>query len=178
MIIRDHVVDHDDASIGFAQGLDLGNRGFGLGPRRHQSGTIEHSPAVILRMRDFDPPRAELDGKLDHFAGVRDIGAMNDGVHGQGQADPRDPARNGLLAREATLVAGDFVGGLRFGILDRKLYMVEARRREVVDALLRKADSRGDQIGVEADLCAMGDDLDQIAPRGGFAAGKMGMENA
>ena len=151
VIVGDHMVDDDDAGIGFAQRLDLGDRRCRLRLGRHQGGAIDEAPAVILRMRDLDAPGAERDGELHHFAGARDIGAMNDGVDGQRQARLRDPCGDRLFALEGARIAGDAVGGGGLRILDRELHMIEAGVGQRLHPLLRQADARGDQIGVKAD---------------------------
>ena len=56
--------------------------------------------------------------------------------------------------------------------------MIEARIRQLSHPLLRETDAGGDEIRIEPDLGAMGDDLDEIAPRRRLAAGKMRVKNA
>jgi hypothetical protein len=54
----------------------------------------------------------------------------------------------------------------------------EPGARQFRDALFVEPDTRRDQVRVEAGLGAMGDDLDKIAARCGFAAGEMDVNDA
>ena len=118
MIIGDHMVDDDYPGIGLFERFDLGDRRLPLARGRHERGPVEYSPAVILGMCDFDPACAERDGEPDHISSTENIGAVNDGVHGERQARLRNPFRDRLFTREGALVARDPVGRWRVGILN------------------------------------------------------------
>ena len=124
MIGRD-VVDDDRAAQLLAQALDARARRRGLRGGRHQGGAVLQPPAVILRMRDLDPARAEGHRLGDERLDGVDIGAVDHGVDGQRQPGRRDLAREGALLRMGAAIAGDAVGLVLAHVLDRELDVVE-----------------------------------------------------
>ncbi len=87
-------------------------------------------------MRDLDAARAERQRKIDHGCDALDIGAMDDGVDGQRQAQPYDLCGELALARIGAVIAGDAVGRCRHAVLDRELHMIEAGVGKLAERLL------------------------------------------
>ena len=97
-----------------------------LGFRRHQRGAIGERPAVILRMRHFEPARAKLDRKIDERGDLMNIRAMDDRVDGQRHAGLGHVTGEGALALPRALVMAEAVVGLLVRALEGELRMVEA----------------------------------------------------
>ena len=72
----------------------------------------------------------------------------------------------------------DAIGVGRIGILDRDLHVVEAVCGQRLQTLTRERHRRSDEIGVEADLGGLRDDLLQVAANGRLAARKMQLQHA
>ena len=51
------------------------------GRARHQRGAIGVGPTIILRVRDLEPPRAELLRQLDEAFHLVDVAAVDHRVH-------------------------------------------------------------------------------------------------
>ena len=67
---------------------------------------------------------------------------------------------------------------VRVHVLQRKLDMIEPDFLQPREAGAIEPDRRGDQVGVEPGVARGCDDLDQVAPRRGFAAGQMDLQHA
>src|SRR5580658_222823 len=63
--------------------------------------------------------------------------------------------------------------GLLVGALERELRMVEAGLDQFAKQLLADPDAGGDKVGVEPASRRVTGELDDVAPRGGLAAGKV-----
>ena len=102
------------------------------------------------------------------------IGALS----GERQAERTHPAGDLQLLGVAALVVGDAVGVGGVGILDRDLHVIQTARGQRLQALAGERHGGGDEIGVEADLGGLRDDLLQVAPDGGLAAGEVQLQHA
>ncbi len=129
-------------------------------------------------MRDLDPCGAEREREIDHRSDVRDIGAVHDRVHGEGQLQSHHLGRERALAREGAVIAGDVVGGTGLAVLDRDLHVIEADAGERSQRLVGDADRRGDQVGVEACRVRGRRDVDEVAARARLAAREMHLQHA
>ena len=135
------------------QFLDLGGRALDLLGGRHQRRAILQRPAVILHVRDLDAAGAELEREIDHVA--RCARCWRDAPPAltvSGIPSRTAFGRERVLALKRAAIAGDMVGGRRFGVLDRNLHVVEAGLRTVAQGRRGDADAGGDEIGVEAGL--------------------------
>ena len=146
--------------------IDLSTSGRG----RHQRRAVGVGPAVILRVRDLEPARAELLCELDEALDLVDIAAVDHRVHRQCEAEPRDLGGELHLGVVRTLQPRHLVGRGDVDALQRQLHMVEPHVGERRQHGQRAADARGDQVRVEPDLGAFGGDLDDVLARRRLAA--------
>ena len=99
-------------------------------------------------------------------------------IEGQRQAERAHPAGDLQLLGVAALVVGDAVGVGGVRVLDRDLHVIEAARSQPLQALAREQHGGGDEVGVEADLGRLRDDLLQVAAHGRLAAGQVQLQDA
>ena len=78
-------------------------------------------------MRDLDPGSLQRQREIDHVADAFDVGAVDDEIDGERQAEPHRFGRERIFALERAAIAGDMIGRHRVGVLDRDLDMIEAR---------------------------------------------------
>ena len=104
--------------------------------RRHQRGAVGERPAVILRMRHFEPARAKLDRKIDERGDLMNIRAMDDRVDRQRQTPLDDVSSEGALSLPRAFVMTEAIVGLLVRALEGKLRMVEAGVDEFAGQLL------------------------------------------
>src|SRR4029453_18674627 len=87
---HDHV-DGENAFEALALALDKLDRLNSLVVGRNQGGTVEISPAVILHMRDLEPLRTKLHGKLDVTADIVNFLSLDGRVDGERHPELGDP---------------------------------------------------------------------------------------
>ena len=178
VIVGDHHVDDEPALETLARILDQRDRFHDLRFRRHQGGAVGERPAVILRVGDFEPARAEFERQTDEGADLMQIAAMDDRVDGQRQASVGHHRREGALALPRTVIMTEPVVGFLVGALEGQLRMIEPGFDEFVHQFLADPDAGGDEVGVEPTLRGVTGELDDIASRRRLAAGEMHMQGA
>jgi len=157
-----------------------------LRARRQQRRAVLERPAVILRVRNLHAIGAEGLERGNHRFEVIDILPMNDEIYGEGDgtAMGADLMLAGLMRAcrmLATLMfanprcqfefvrvgarSGNPIGVAFARILKTELDVVKTRFHQLRETLARQADSRGDQIRVEACAARAGDQLSQIRTR-------------
>ena len=107
-----------------------------------------------------------------------DVLAMDGRVDGERQAERAHPAGDLQLLGVAAAIVGDAVGVGGVGVLDRDLHVVEAARGQRLQPLAREQHGGGDEVGIEADLGRLRDDLLEVAAHGRLAAGEMQLQDA
>ena len=85
-------------------------------------------------MRDLEPLRAELDGKLDIAADIVDVLAMDRRVDGERQAKLGHPAGDVELLLRGAGIGADPLGVLGIDVLERDLDVIEPALGEVLEA--------------------------------------------
>ena len=177
IVVGNDEVDDEPAFEPLARRLDDGDRRSDFGARGHQRRPVDVSPAVILRVRDFEAPRPDVDREINKSRDILDVGPVDHRVDRQGQAQHRDPRGEGPLPVVGAGQAGDPVGPAGLGRLERELHMVEPRLRQGVERVARGSDSGRDEVRIEALARAMGREFDDIGPRRRFAAGEVNVQN-
>ena len=128
-------------------------------------------------MGDLDPRCAPGFGKLYEGGNFVHVFAVDDGVHGEAQAEPGNGGRDDALALSSALIAGDTIAGPGVDRLYRELDMVESGLGHCVQHGRLKADAGGDHVGVESGITRMRDELGDIAPQHRLAAGKVDVQH-
>ena len=144
---------------------------------RHQRGAVLQRPAVVLDVGDLDAVGVERDGHVDHVGQLVEVLPVHHGVDGERQAEFAGPAGGFELLRVA-LEAGDAVGEFGFVALEADLDVVEAGIGQRRELFARQQHRRGDEVGVEAEVGGVLDQLDEVLADGRLAAGEMDLEHA
>ena len=87
IIVGHDRIDHDDAVIAPAQVFEQFDGIQRLLIGGHQRIPVGQGPAVILGVRDFDPPGAELHGEFHEFLGAADILPVDHRIDRQRQSE-------------------------------------------------------------------------------------------
>ncbi len=133
---------------------------------------------MVLDMSDHEAAGAQIEGQLDHGREAVEVLALDDGVQRQRQAGGGGEAGEVELLRMAAAVAANAVGGASIGILDGELDVVQAGFGQRVEAGAVQQDAGGDEVGVEAGLAGGADEVEDVAARGGLAAGEVDLQAA
>jgi len=144
---------------------------------RHQLVAIEHRPAVVLRVREFEKIRAEVERHFDDAVDVRQVVAMQHAVQHHRIAVRLDQARDAALQLERPRT-GQEVVQLARRILQRQLDMVEPGRLQPLDARGGQADARRNEVRVEAERACVLDQRFEIVALQRLAAGKTELRGA
>src|SRR5208282_3412323 len=148
IIGHDHV-DDEPAFEFQPRLLDQRDRRLRLLARRHQRGAVRERPAIVLRVGDFEPARAELERKIDEGTDLMQVRAADDRVEGERQAGLGHHRGEGALSFPGAVIMAEPVVGLLVRSLERKLRVIEAGLDQVAHELLAHPDARGDEVGVE-----------------------------
>ncbi len=103
---------------------------------------------------------------------------VHDRVDGQRQAQLAHPAGDLQLARVAVAAVADAVGVDRIAVLYAQLDVVHARGLQRRKPLAREQHPGGDEVVVQARRAGRGDQLLEVAARGGLTAGEVHLQHA
>ena len=172
-----HPEDVDARADSLAEALDRLLRPLELLPGRHQRLLVRDRPAVVLRVRELEPLRAELEREIEYLLDPIEVLPVQHAVDRQREVELLDEVRSRDLLLERP-VAGDAVVVLRVRALDRDLHVVEPGRLQPLGALAREVDPGGDERRVEAGVARARAELVQIAAQHRLAARERELEHA
>ena len=134
-------------------------------------------PAVVLRVGQLEPLRAELEREVEQLLDAIEVLAVQDAVDRQREVELLRVARGRELLLERP-VARDAVVVLGVRALDRDLHVVEPGRLERLRALAREERAGGDERRVQAGVARAGAQLDEIAAQHRLAARERELQDA
>ena len=176
-VVGEHPEDVDLGADPLAEALDRLLRALQLLPRRHERLLVGDRPAVVLRVGQLEPLRAELERELEQLLDAIEVLAVQDAVDRQREVELLRVARGRDLLLEGP-VAGDAVVVLGVRALDRDLHVVEPGRLERLGALAREERPGGDERRVQAGVARAGAQLDEIAAQHRLAARERELQDA
>jgi hypothetical protein len=95
-------------------------------------------------MRDLEPLRAKLHGKLDVTADIVDVLAVDRSIDGERQPEFGNPTSDIELLLRGARIGADPLGVLGVDVLERDLDVVEPALDEVFQPATIKGDGGGD----------------------------------
>ena len=174
--VREHPQHVDRRADPLTEADDRLLRAHELLPRRHQRVLVRDRPAVVLRVGELEPLRAELEREVEQLLDAIEVMPVQDGVDRQREVELLRKARGRDLLRERP-VAGDAVVVLGVRALDRDLHVVEPGRLERLRARAREQRPGRDERRVQAGVARAGAELVEIAPQHRLAAGQRELED-
>ena len=176
-IVGEHPQDVDLGADARAESLDRLLAALELLPRRHQRALVRDRPAVVLRVRQLQPLRAELQRQLEQLIDAIEVRPVQHGVDREREAELLRRVRGRDLLRERP-VAGDAVVVLRVRALDRDLDVVEPGLLERLRALAREQRPGRDERRVQPRVARAGAQLVEIAAEHRLTAGERELQDA
>ena len=178
VVVGDDVVDEEPTAQPLARRLYHLGRVLHLPWLRHQRRAVLVGPAIVLRVSDLQPVRAEPLGERDHLLDIIEVLAVDDGVDRQRQAALGDELRRLELLLESLSVVGDAVAAFRRRVLHRDLHMLDTGLGKRVGLFGCQAHRRRDQIDVKAGSAGPAHDLGHIGPHQRLAARDVELHDA
>src|SRR3954451_21688814 len=178
VIIGHDIVDRQPALQPLARFFDDAVPLVELRHRRHQGVAFLQRPAVILDVGDLEPVGVEIDRHLDDIRQQMQVLPVHHRIHGERQIELARPFCDFELLAVSVFVTADAIGEGFFNALEADLDMAEPGIGKLAQPLARQQHGRGDEIGVEADIAGVLDQLDEVLARRGLAAGEMHLEHA
>ena len=178
VIVRDDIVDVQNALQPFARGIDGAGAFIALFARRHQSVAVLQRPAVILHIGHFQPRGIKRHRHVDDLGQLVQVLAVHHGIDGQRQVRLARPARHLQLFGMAVLEAAHAVRDARLGTLKTDLDVAQPGILQRRQPVRRQHHPRSDQVGIKPHIGGPLHKLHQILAHSRLATGKMDLQNA
>ena len=175
--VGEHPEHADPRADQLAEALHRFLRALELRASGHQRVLVGDRPPVVLRVRELEPLRVEVQRELEQLVDAVEVVPVQDAVDREREVElPREARGRDLLLERP--VARDAVVVLGVRALDRDLHVVQAGGLQRLRPLAREQRPGGDQRRVQAGVARARAQLDQVAAQHRLAARERELQDA
>ena len=177
VIVREDEQDLHSAPMGLLGPLGDLERTIHLLACRHERVAIDQSPAVVLRVGQLEPVGAHLRGQVDDLLNAVEVRLVEHDVDREGEPEFAHQGRGRALLLHRSH-AGDPLGIVVIGVLQRDLDVLQPGLAELLGAGSREPESRGDQRAVQSQAPGVRGQFLGVLAHQRLAAGEAELQHA